>query len=276
MLEFMVSASPEFFETATPETIADWKKTQVEFLQEQFGTNLKLVMMHVDESSPHMHIFISTELKSEKKYKNQKGEFFKTTWSLNAKRFDPEFLVGLHDAHAAKNDRFGLLRGVEGSTAEHVTMKDYTKRLNRVLKQNYSTKIAGKLDDFFAKKTNIFGNIPAETAKKVLVPFLTELKKDLECLKYHIKDKAKRNKLLEEEAKKLKGKEKQIDELLTQATAALKSKNDEIVELSAANDEWIKASFSSFMKNTKLRLENAMQQKEIIELKKKLSGFQFK
>jgi hypothetical protein len=270
MLEFIISASPEFFETSTPQTIAAWEASQLEFLKEQFGDNLKLVVEHNDESTKHYHAFVSTEIKSVKKYKNQKGEFFKETWSLNAKRFDPEFLVKLHDAHAAKNDRFGLLRGVEGSTAEHVTLKDYTKRLNRVLSRNYGEMIADKLDRFFAVKSNMLGYIATDKAKKVLVPFLTELKSDLECLKFHIKDKKKRNKLLEEEAKRLKSKEKQMDKLLDDATQALKSKNLKIDDLIAENEVLKKSEVDLTEKNENLSADVVNYQNQIKALKKKL------
>lgn len=269
MLEFMVSASPEFFETATPAQIVDWEKTQLEFLKEQFGDNLKLVVEHNDETTKHFHIFVSTELKSIKKYKNQKGEFFKETWSLNAKRFNPEFLVGLHDAHAVKNDRFGLLRGVEGSTAEHVTLKGYTKRLNRALKGNYRKAIARKLDDFLSAKSS-FGFISVEKAKKILVPFLNEVKLDMECLAFHIQDKIKRNKLLEEEGKRLRNKEKEMNELLANATQALKSKNLKIEDLIAENEKLKKSNSDLSEQNKNLSVDNVNYQNRLKHLQKQV------
>lgn len=272
MLEFIISASPEFFEAVTPQVVAAWEKSQLEFLKEQFGDNLKLVVEHNDESTKHYHAFVSTEIKSVKKYKNQKGEFFKETWSLNAKRFDPEFLVRLHDAHAVKNDGFGLLRGVEGSTATHESLKDYTKRLKRVLSRNYGEIIAGKLDQFFAAKSNMLGYIASDKAKKVLVPFLSELKSDLDCLKFHIKDKAKRNKLLEEEAKRLKFKEKQMDQALEDATQALRSKNLKIDDLIAENKVLKQSEVDLTEMNKNLSADLVNYQNQIKILKKKL-GF---
>lgn len=270
MLEFMISASPEFFETSTPEVIAAWEESQLEFLKEQFGDNLKLVVEHNDESTKHYHAFVSTEVLSVKKYKNQKGEFFKETWSLNAKRFDPEFLVKLHDAHAVKNDRFGLLRGVEGSTAVHESLKGYTKRLNKVLSKDYEEQIAGKLDKFLSKKSNFWGNISVEKVKKTLVPFLNELRKDLDCLKFHIKDKAKRNKLLEEESKRLKNKEKEMDLLLDNATQALRSKNLKIDNLMAENEELNQSNNNLIEQNKILARQNVDYQNQVKQLKSKL------
>lgn len=275
MLEFMISASPEFFETATAEQVADWERTQLEFLKEQFGDNLKLVVEHNDEKSKHFHALISTEIRSEKKYRNQKGEFFKTTWSLNAKRFNPEFLKRLHDAHAAKNDRFGLLRGVEGSTATHTSLKDYTKRLKRVLSTDYDKSISRKLERFFKEKSKL-GYIKVETAKKVLLPFLKELRLDLDCLKFHIEDKTKREKILAQESERLKQKEKDMNILLDQVTGALKKKNIHIEALEKENSTLEKSNKSLVESNEKLLATNEAQAVEIVDLKNQVKNLKKK
>jgi len=264
MLEFIISASPEFFETSTPQVIAAWEVAQLEFLKEQFGDNLKLVVEHNDESTKHYHAFVSTELKSVKKYKNQKGEFFKETWSLNAKRFNPEFLSNLHDAHAVKNDRFGLLRGVEGSDAEHTTLKDYQKHLKTVLKPSYADGVAKKVKNFFAAKSK-WGFIRVDTATKVLNPLLNELKLGLEALKFHMADKEKRGKILEAEAERLKNKEKELNLLLDQYTKVLKEKNLQIDELTIENQQLEQS-------NQKLLEENKSQAVQIVGLQNKLKN----
>lgn len=111
MLEFVATASPDFFKGKTIEQIGRWAADQVKFMKNEFGEQLKFAVLHMDESSPHIHFLISTELKSLKRYKNQKGEFHKETWSLNAKRYDPEFLVGLQDRYAEHNGKWKLRRG---------------------------------------------------------------------------------------------------------------------------------------------------------------------
>lgn len=132
MLEFVVSASPEFFENSNTD---DWANHQLEFFKSQFGENLRMGVLHLDETTPHIHFMVSTEQKSVKKYKNQKGEFHKETYSLNAKRWDPKFLENLHTAHAEHNKRFGLARGQYKSKGINKPVKDYYKELSQIKKE---------------------------------------------------------------------------------------------------------------------------------------------
>lgn len=125
MLEFLVSASPDFFKKKSPKEVDEWASHQLEFFKLKFGEQVKLAVLHLDEKTPHIHFMVSTELKSVKKYKNQKGEFFKETCSLNAKRYNPVFLKDLHSAHASHNQIFGLVRGVSGSKAKHTDLKAF-------------------------------------------------------------------------------------------------------------------------------------------------------
>ena len=113
MMEFIVSASPEFFENKTPAQVEGWAKHQVDFFQNKFQGQVKIAVLHLDEKTPHLHFMIGTELESVKKYKNQKGEFFKKSWSLNAFRYNKQFLIDLHTEHAKHNEKFGLKRGVK-------------------------------------------------------------------------------------------------------------------------------------------------------------------
>jgi hypothetical protein len=147
MLEFVVSASPEFFKNNSKETIKEWVNHQVEFMKNEFGTQLQVAVLHVDESTPHLHFMISTEQKTVKKYKNQKGEFFKETYSLNADRYDPKYLVGLHDRHAAWNKKFHLKRGERNSMSEHITAKEFQKLINDASKLDYKNAIEKMISD---------------------------------------------------------------------------------------------------------------------------------
>lgn len=130
MLEYVCSASPEFFNGKSKKEIKEWASTQVDFFKAEFGDNLKLGVLHLDEKTPHIHFKVSTEIKSIKKYRNQKGEFFKENYSLNAKRWNPDFLRGLHDRYAITNQKYGLKRGEKNSDKVHQPVKDYYQELN--------------------------------------------------------------------------------------------------------------------------------------------------
>jgi len=130
--EFVISASPEFFEGMKPKQVDEWAKKQLEFMKTEFGDNLKVAVLHLDEKTPHLHFMLSTEKMSVKSYKNQHGKFSKETVSLNANRWDPDFLKGLHDRHAAHNQHYGLKRGKVGSEAVHKPVKDYYRELQQL------------------------------------------------------------------------------------------------------------------------------------------------
>lgn len=130
--EFVISASPEFFNGMKIEKVMEWAENQVKFMQDEFKDNLKVAVLHLDEKTPHLHFLLSTEKKTVKAYKNQHGNFSKETVSLNANRWDPLFLKGLHDRHAKFNGHYGLKRGKEGSKAKHKPVKDYYRELQKL------------------------------------------------------------------------------------------------------------------------------------------------
>lgn len=131
-IEAVVTASPEFFEDKTQAQIELWANEQVGFMQEKFGENCRLGVLHLDEKTPHIHFLISTEQKSVKKFKNRYGVTEKETVSLNAKRWDRDFLKKLHDDHGILNQKWGLKRGEEGSKRAHKTLKEYYGELNKL------------------------------------------------------------------------------------------------------------------------------------------------
>jgi len=136
-LEFVVTASPEFFADLPAEKFAKWEAEQVRFFREKFGDNLKMAVLHLDEKTPHIHFTVSTELKSIKKYKNRYGECEKESYSLNAKRFNPAFLRQFQTEFAEINKKFGLKRGIKGSKAKQKDLKTFYREVNRVMSTNY-------------------------------------------------------------------------------------------------------------------------------------------
>ena len=53
-------------------------KTQVDFARKEFGKNLKLAVLHQDETTPHIHLVISTDITKVQKFK-------KSIWNLREK-----------------------------------------------------------------------------------------------------------------------------------------------------------------------------------------------
>lgn len=129
--EFVITASPEFFENKEKGFIDTWADAQLEFMKQNFGDNVVICMQHNDERTPHLHFVLSTEEKRERTHKSGSK---KMAFGLNARRWNPAFLKDLHTKHAEFNQSKGydLKRGLEGSTATHRPVKEFYRDMERL------------------------------------------------------------------------------------------------------------------------------------------------
>lgn len=139
--EYVVTASPEFFKEKSTGLVEKWTDEQMRFMKAEFGDQLKFGVLHLDERTPHIHFFVSTETKSIKKYRNQKGDFFKETWSLNSQKINPEYLADLQTRFAQSNAKFGLKRGAKGSAVKHTPMKNFYRTVDRIMARSYASQV---------------------------------------------------------------------------------------------------------------------------------------
>jgi hypothetical protein len=105
-VEHMLTASPEWFQAASPERVREWVDRSMDFLRTRYGNNLVSAHLHMDETSPQIHAVMVPITPD--------GRLSKTYY------FDrPQQLRQLHsDYHQAVQD-LGLERGTERSKAEH-------------------------------------------------------------------------------------------------------------------------------------------------------------
>ena len=116
-VEFMITASPEFFATASNKQKADFFKTSIEFVQKKYGKqNVVATWIHRDESTEHAHIILLP---------------FDAKGVLNARSFfgSADKLSQLQTDFAAEVARFGLERGLKGSKAKHQPVKAFWNRI---------------------------------------------------------------------------------------------------------------------------------------------------
>lgn len=115
-VEFLVTASPDFFDKRTGQTYFDKAK---EFLEKSFGAeNVISSHVHRDEKTPHAIFYVVPIDESGK---------------LNARGFfgGRQKMSALQDGfHSKVAKKFGLERGVRGSKAEHETIAEYYARVN--------------------------------------------------------------------------------------------------------------------------------------------------
>jgi hypothetical protein len=114
-MEFILTASPEAFKRDQTGQFtgdyrkSDWVKANLNFMKQQYGSNLVAFTLHQDEKTPHIHAIVVPVTPDNR---------------LCAKElFTPKTLRQLQTDYAGAMKPFGLERGIEGSRAQHVDMK---------------------------------------------------------------------------------------------------------------------------------------------------------
>lgn len=120
-IEYLITASPEWFETAPKERKNQYFKNAISWLYARHGKeNCVCLNVQVDEKTPHLVAYVVPITKDGR---------------LSAKDFlgGPAKLSKMQSEFAEQVGKaVGLQRGIEGSKAEHMTAKEY----NRALKKN--------------------------------------------------------------------------------------------------------------------------------------------
>ena len=120
-VEMVMSASPSWFATATPDERADWTHTSMEYARATFGpANILQAVRHDDEETPHIHVLA---IPLEQKQRARAGRPRKgregakrapvLSWGLNADRIlgGPERLREHQSTYAAEIAHLGIRRG---------------------------------------------------------------------------------------------------------------------------------------------------------------------
>jgi hypothetical protein len=111
-LEVLLTASPEWWAEATPDQQQEWLDTSTAWLVEEYGReNIAHLRLHGDERTPHLTGFI-VPLDPENGHLNARR------WVGGARRCAQQ-----QTDYAASVEPLGLVRGIEGSTAEHESVK---------------------------------------------------------------------------------------------------------------------------------------------------------
>jgi hypothetical protein len=119
-IEYLITASPEWFLSTSGQAHRDYFSGAIAWLQRRHGaTNIVCLNVQLDEKSPHLVAYVAPMTKDGR---------------LSAK----EFLGGRAKLSAMQTEFWnvvgslaGLERGLEGSTAKHTTAKQYSAALAR-------------------------------------------------------------------------------------------------------------------------------------------------
>lgn len=129
-VEFLLSASPEFFRPDESsragywelEKLDQWKAANRDWLVERYAKNLIRAELHLDEATPHIHAYVVPLDQKEK---------------LNCRAFlgGRKEMVELQTDYARAMEPLGLERGIQGSRAKHEDIQRYYGRVERTLQR---------------------------------------------------------------------------------------------------------------------------------------------
>ncbi|MBW4638599.1 MAG: plasmid recombination protein [Gloeocapsa sp. UFS-A4-WI-NPMV-4B04] len=125
-VEFLLTASPEYFRPDDPgkaghyeqQQLEDFQHTACEWLLNRYGDRIVRAELHLDESTPHIHAYMVPL--------DEKGKL-NCRALLGGSRYR---LSELQDDFAAAMKPLGLERGIKGSRAKHTEVRKYYAAVN--------------------------------------------------------------------------------------------------------------------------------------------------
>jgi len=145
--EILLTATPEWWETANTDTKEAWIKANVKYLKDLFGPGLLSISVHGDESTPHIQaIGVPVYFEIEKKRgpkpskpesvakRNAEEKEARKIWRISHDKLFGGGPVGLsarQTEYHAYVEHLGLTRGKDtvGKGIKHTTLKHYAKLL---------------------------------------------------------------------------------------------------------------------------------------------------
>lgn len=183
-LEVVMSATPKWFEQATPEDRQEWLDQSLAWATDLFGAeNILSAHLHDDEGSPHLHVLAvplkqKPRRKAGRPRKGRKAQERKTSlaWGLSAADFigSPEKLVDLQTGYAAQISKLGIRRGRARrvSGAQHVSASAYRAQAADELSSAKEIRIEALSELTMAKDV---GASAKQSAKKMAKAFTVGL-----------------------------------------------------------------------------------------------------
>lgn len=133
-VDLMITTSPEYWgnwqqRLGTPEfeeELKIWYDFQLKILEDTYGKDaVKIAVLHLDETTPHLHVIVTPEEEKEVTFKNRYGITKKTKTILNNNRWNPDFYQKFYNTFCEKNkEKFGLERGKENNEVKNIPLKD--------------------------------------------------------------------------------------------------------------------------------------------------------
>ena len=160
--EVFLGASPEWFETQSPEQVEAWAASNIAFLKKRFGNNLMQAVLHTDEQTPHIHAYCHPV------QADGSLSYFKMLGS-------PKLLSDLQTDYALAMKPLGLRRGLRKSAATH----EETARWRAAQKQQLTIALPPITDADIPAATLADRVNPEAYVKTALEGFMKKVKRQL-------------------------------------------------------------------------------------------------
>ena len=117
--------------------LEDWCQDNIEWLRKTYGIdNVVSVVLHMDESTPHLHATVVPIVQTERQRKKKEQEVKRTyRKKAPAPRLCADDVMSranlkrYQNTYAEVMQKYGLQRGIEGSEAQHISTHEYYRSL---------------------------------------------------------------------------------------------------------------------------------------------------
>lgn len=233
--EWIISSDQSFFADKTPDQIRGYFQTAVDWFGQQYGrSNLQYAVVHMDETTPHMHLGIVPI--------NEDG-------SLSSKKmFDRASLQSVQAdlPRYLQEHGYDVQRGVQGQKKAHLTTKEYKAVMDeeKAIKHDLATAYVDAATAYHGKEPR--GGRDAllqQLEQKSIIEIGNWIKALFKRIRKAIRDLRKREKKLADDLKKLdqreatiKKKEQAFDQFLADYQAPPAGQQANIYLLNVQNN----------------------------------------
>ena len=117
--------------------LEEWCQDNIDWLRKTYGVdNVVSVVLHMDESTPHLHATVIPIVQTERKRKKKEEEVKRTYRKKSpAPRLCADDVMSrtrlksYQNTYAAAMQKYGLQRGINGSEAQHISTHEYYRSL---------------------------------------------------------------------------------------------------------------------------------------------------
>lgn len=181
-LEIIFGGSPEALSSLSPEQLDQWAKDTIEWAKNEWGAeNVMYAALHMDESTPHLHLIVVPIVKgvsrrsASKAAQDSKKGIERKSYSKDPLKlrlsandvYTKSRLYGYHTSYAKiVGKKYGLQRGIRaeaGSVKKHQSSIEYNRALENETRVK-ERRIEG-LDEAIAERENIIRELQKQEAQ---------------------------------------------------------------------------------------------------------------